>query len=232
MMVLAIDTSCEQASCAINDNGVVRETRSPEDKRRHSSVLMPMVMQFLEDNGFSLDEVDLFAVGSGPGSFTGIRIGMASVKGMAFIKGRGIYTAKSLDILANRYDEKAGTVCPMIDARNGQVYTAIYRWNGEFHEPVTGYIGISVERLSEMLAIEKEPVTLCGDAHGKYLDFLRDEKGLHGILSDESNKYPSAAVLAVMAAKNNPLGETGSASGSMPFYLRESQAERLYDSDR
>ncbi|MBN1624428.1 MAG: tRNA (adenosine(37)-N6)-threonylcarbamoyltransferase complex dimerization subunit type 1 TsaB [Clostridia bacterium] len=229
MKILAIDTSCEQASCALYIEGEIVEKKSPVDKRRHSSSLMPMVSDLLAENSLTAGDMDFFAVGSGPGSFTGIRIGMSAVKGMAFAAGKSIHSAKSLDILANRYKAPVGIVCPMIDARNRQVYTALYKWNGDFYEPETDYIGISIEKLSEILAEKDGPIVICGDALEKYQEFLTAEAGIIGIESDSSNKYPSAAVLADMAARGIELIDKGSASATLPFYLRESQAKRLYD---
>ncbi len=229
MKILAIDTSCEQASCALYIEGQVVEKKSTEDKRKHSSVLMPMVSEFLSDNNLTVGDMDLFAVGSGPGSFTGIRIGMSAIKGMALAADKRIVSAKSLDILANKYTENSGIVCPMIDARNRQVYTALYKWNGNFYEPFTEYCGITIEKLSESIASANGPVIICGDAHEKYLDFLVSEAGLNYIKADPGNKYPSAAVLACMAANGTGLLETGNAAEILPFYLRESQAKRLYD---
>jgi tRNA threonylcarbamoyladenosine biosynthesis protein TsaB len=229
MKILAIDTSCEQASCALYIEGELMEKKSPVDKRRHSSVLMSMVKDLLDENNLKARDMDLFAVGSGPGSFTGIRIGMSAVKGMAYATGKSIHSAKSLDILANRYKSPVGIVCPMIDARNRQVYTAVYRWNGNFYEPETDYLGISIEKLSELLAGKDGRKVICGDACEKHLEFLTVEAGIRGIEADTFNKYPSAVVLADMVAGDNALVDKGNAAEILPFYLRESQAKRLYD---
>lgn len=229
MKILAIDTSCEQASCALYIDGNITEKKSPEDKRKHSSVLMPMIMDFLNESRLTVSDINLFAIGSGPGSFTGIRIGMAAVKGMSLVTGRDIMSAKSLDILANKYGKSDDLICPMIDARNRQVYTAIYKWDVNCYKPITDYMGIKVDELAKILATQKKPVMLCGDAHEKYLEYFVEELNHKKIKADSLNKYPSAAVLAKMTADKSSLVKRGSATDTMPFYLRESQAERLHD---
>ena len=232
MIILAIDTSCEQASCALYIDGVITDKKSAEDKKKHSSVLMPMVMGFLSENNLKVSDVDKFAVGCGPGSFTGIRIGIAAVKAMAYAVEKPVAAGKSLDVLANKYDGTVQTVCPMIDARNRQVYTAIYRWTGHYYKPLTDYMGITVDRLADMLKEEDGPVAICGDAHEKYLNFLNGKIPGNRISGDAENKYPKASVLAAMVARGNPLLEFGDATSVLPFYLRESQAERLYDAGK
>ncbi len=126
MIILGIDTSCEQASCAVYIDGVVKERRSEIDKRKHSETLMPMVDFFLKEEGLTISDIDSFTVSSGPGSFTGLRIGMAVVKGMAYVMDKKIRLIKTPDVLANYFPIESEAVCPVIDARNNQVYTAIY----------------------------------------------------------------------------------------------------------
>lgn len=221
MIILSVDTSCEQASCAIYEDGSVTERKSPEDKRKHSSVLMPMVMDFLRETGISVSDIDIFAVGSGPGSFTGIRIGMSAMKGMALASGKPLVTVRSLDALACRYTKPGRVICPVIDARNRQVYTSIYLWSDGGYYPFVEYMGITVEDLNKRLSGFDKPVVLCGDAADEYADFL-------GAEADRENKYPSAAVIARMTASENSLITKGDAGSAIPFYLRESQAKRLY----
>ncbi|HPJ21160.1 MAG TPA: tRNA (adenosine(37)-N6)-threonylcarbamoyltransferase complex dimerization subunit type 1 TsaB [Clostridia bacterium] len=228
MKILALETSCEQASCALYIDGTVVEKKSQEDKRRHSSVLMPMVMDLLHENNLTADEIDLFAACSGPGSFTGIRIGMSAAKGMAFAANKPLASARSLDILAAGYNSSAAIVCPVIDARNMQVYTAVYEWKNGAYMPVTGYMGIHIEELAVILKAATEHITLCGDAQETCLGLMK-EAGIRDIGIDPANRFPSAAVLAKMAATGSTLIKKGSAADILPFYLRESQAKKLYD---
>jgi tRNA threonylcarbamoyladenosine biosynthesis protein TsaB len=224
MKILGIDTSCEQASCALYIDGIVSERRSSIDKRKHSETLMPMVDRFLKDSGINAGEIDLYAVSAGPGSFTGLRIGMAAVKGMAYAMDRKIAVIKTPDVLANYYNSDDSAVCPMIDARNNQVYTAIYKKEAGFQMPVTGYMGIKIEELAEMLS-QYEKVEFCGDASVKHYDFFKSA-GINCIKPSDEYLYPSAAVLVELAAGG--IGEQVRPDEAVPFYLRVSQAERFH----
>jgi tRNA threonylcarbamoyladenosine biosynthesis protein TsaB len=226
MIILGIDTSCEQASCAVNKYGVISERRSSVDKRKHSETLMPMVDKFLKDAGIMVKDIDLYAVSSGPGSFTGLRIGMAAAKGMAYATGREIAVIKTLDVLANYYGSDDSVVCPMIDARNNQVYTAIYTKKGKFQKPYTDYMGIKIEELADMLSVN-EKVKLCGDASIKHYAFF-EAKGINCVKPPEEYLYPSAAVLVKLAAEG--IGDRVRPDEAVPFYLRVSQAERFHGS--
>ncbi len=224
MIILGVDTSCEQASCAIYSDKGIQERRSVVDKRKHSETLMPMVDAFLKDLGINVRDIDLFAVSGGPGSFTGLRIGMAAIKGMAFATNKQIAVIKTPDVLANYYSKEGNTVCPLIDARNNQVYTAVYKWKDSFYRPVTDYLGVKIEELADILK-DYENVKFCGDAAIKHYEFFT----VNNINCSEPNPeelYPSAGVLVKLAVAG--FGEIVSPSEAVPFYLRVSQAERFH----
>ncbi|MCK5758655.1 MAG: tRNA (adenosine(37)-N6)-threonylcarbamoyltransferase complex dimerization subunit type 1 TsaB [Clostridiales bacterium] len=224
MIILGVDTSCEQASCAIYSENDIQERRSVVDKRKHSETLMPMIDAFLKDIGIGVRDIDLFAVSGGPGSFTGLRIGMAAIKGMAFSTNKQIAVIKTPDVLANYYSTEGITVCPVIDARNNQVYTAVYKWKDSFYRPVTDYMGVKIEELADILK-DYEKVQFCGDAAIKHYDYFKN----NSINCSEPNPdelYPSAGVLVRLAAAG--FGEIVSPSEAVPFYLRVSQAERFH----
>ena len=224
MIILGVDTSCEQASCAIYRDNDIQERRSVVDKRKHSETLMPMIDAFLKDIDIGVRDIDLFAVSGGPGSFTGLRIGMAAIKGMAFSTNKQIAVIKTPDVLANYYSTEENTVCPVIDARNNQVYTAVYKWKDSFYRPVTDYLGVKIEELADILK-NYEKVNFCGDAAIKHYEFFKD----NNIKCSEPNPdrlFPSAGVLVRLAAAG--FGEIVSPSEAVPFYLRVSQAERFH----
>lgn len=224
MIILGIDTSCEQASCAVFKDGEIWERRSKPDKKKHSETLMPMVDEFLKVKGIRVTDIDLFAVSGGPGSFTGLRIGMAAIKGMAYTVKKQVAVIKTLDILANSFKSSAETVCPMIDARNNQVYTAIYKYSNGLFKPATEYLGMKIEDLANKLK-EYNKVSICGDASIKHYNFLTE----HGVICKEPDKvhlYPSSGILVSMAAEGS--GDVVDPSEAVPYYLRVSQAERFH----
>jgi len=166
----------------------------------------------------------MFAISGGPGSFTGLRIGMAAVKGMAYTVKKQIAVIKTLDILANSFSEGEEMVCPMIDARNNQVYTAFYQFNNGFYKPVSDYIGIKIEDLAGRLKQYKN-VRICGDASIGHYRYLTEHE-VNCTEPNNENLYPSSEVLVAMAAKG--YGDIVNPSDAIPFYLRVSQAERFH----
>lgn len=228
MIILGADTSCNRASCALWIDGKIIESTSGEDKRKHSETFMPMVAALMEQNKIQPKDLDLLAVTSGPGSFTGLRIGMASIKGMAYTLGIKIATATSLDILANGVKEYGGTICPIIDARNRQVYTALYKKEQKGVKRISEYMGIKIEDLAERLLQAEQPIHLCGDASPQYYEFFTKQKNINCAQLDKKGIYPSAAVLVEMAAKQTQGISIADPAEVVPYYLRKSQAERLY----
>jgi len=226
MIILGIDTSCEQASCSVYIEGVVKERRTGIDKRKHSETLMPMVDSFLKEEGLEITDINSFAVSAGPGSFTGLRIGMAAVKGLAYAQGKKITVIKTLDVLANYFPVGSETVCPVIDARNNQVYTAVYKEEDGYYKPATDYIGIKIEELADILK-QYNKIVLCGDASLKHYEFFIS----NGVNCQKPNPgflYPSAGILVRLAAAG--FGQEVEVSEAVPFYLRVSQAERFHGS--
>ncbi|MFO7636077.1 MAG: tRNA (adenosine(37)-N6)-threonylcarbamoyltransferase complex dimerization subunit type 1 TsaB [Clostridia bacterium] len=220
-MILGIDTSCEQASCAVVRDGVVLREKKRLDRKKHSETLIPLVAELLDGLGLKPGDIGLFAVSQGPGSFTGLRIGMASVKAMAYALGRRIVCVPTLDILANMHPLQDGLVLPLIDARNDQVYTALYRREGSLYRPVTEAMAIPVTGLKQMLASHGERIDTCGDAA------MRHHRALGVDPPGEGMEYPSAGVCALLGQTYEKWGKSVSPEEALPFYLRVSQAERL-----
>jgi tRNA threonylcarbamoyladenosine biosynthesis protein TsaB len=227
MIILGADTSCDRASCALWIDGKIEERKTAEDKRRHSETFMPMVAGLMKGKGVKPADLDFLAVSTGPGSFTGLRIGMASIKGMAYTLGLKIACATSLDILADGLSDAEGIICPVIDARNRQVYTALYENSSGGVIRTTDYMGIKVEDLAKKLLDGQKPVKLCGDAANEYCGYFAEKFHIPCEVPEDSG-YPSAGVLVNMAAKGHPGISVLDAEEALPFYLRKSQAERLH----
>jgi tRNA threonylcarbamoyladenosine biosynthesis protein TsaB len=124
-----------------------------------------MIESLLSFFSMSADDVDLFAVSTGPGSFTGVRIGTATVKGLAFAKGKPCVGVSTLEAIAYNLRFHKGIVCPVMNARRSQVYTAIFRSDGEKLERLTGDLAISISELDTMLAEYSEDIVLSGDGY-------------------------------------------------------------------
>lgn len=162
MKVLAIDTSSAAASCALLEaNRPIAEFYT-DAKLTHSQTIMPMVNALFECSHSKLEDVDLFAVSTGPGSFTGLRIGVAAVKGMAQVLEKPCFAVSTLEGLAYNLYDRSGLACAVMDARCGQVYTALFELDNHMQR-LTPDEAIMAEELAERLSGQKKPVTLVGD---------------------------------------------------------------------
>src|SRR3712207_4927086 len=126
MKILSIDSSTSSASCAILEDNKLLGEITLNDKKQHSVILMPLIDSLLKDLKLTINDIDAFAVSSGPGSFTGLRIGIATVKGLADGTGKPFVGISSLDGLAFNLAYSSGIICPIIDALRDNVYTALY----------------------------------------------------------------------------------------------------------
>ena len=130
MKILAVDSSALVASVALAEDGALLGEYTINNKNTHSETLLPMIESLLGFFSLSASDVDLFAVSSGPGSFTGVRIGAATVKGLAFAMNRACVGVSTLEALAYNMIAYKGLVCAVMNARRAQVYTALFRSDG------------------------------------------------------------------------------------------------------
>jgi len=219
MLIFASDTSLESASCALIKNNQVIKEVAINNNKRHAINFMPMVKKFFDNSEYSLRDVDLFAISSGPGSFTGLRIGITSIKSMAYALNKKIVMVPTLDILAFQSYEKDKIMCPLINARNNQVYTAIYSEKRE-----TEYMGIHIDKLVNLLQKYDKDIVLSGDGVLLHMEYLKI-KIKNKISFDDSHTYPKSSACGLMALNYDKI----EAKDAVPFYLRQSQAERLFN---
>lgn len=223
MNLLAVDTATPMASLALVTDDGVSETFL-RSRRTHARHVMSMIHALLGLSGRTITDIDGYAVGCGPGSFTGIRIGMSTVKGLAMALDRPVVGVSTLDALARQADGLADAVCAMIDARRGEVYAAFYR-RGE-----TGLNRISSEQVMVPEAIGEwlgDERCLClGTGATLYRDLLTTRFGRHVTFAPEEMHYPRAVVIARLAQSRISQAPADSFLGIVPTYLRKSDAER------
>lgn len=222
MKLLAIDSSAKVAAAAIcAEDRILAETQL-HTGLTHSQTLMPICKALLDNAGTTLAELDGFALAAGPGSFTGLRIGMAAVKGMAFATGKPCYPVSTLEALAYNLSGFAGTLCPVMDARRGQVYNALFAAADSGPDRICEDRAISIEELGQELAARPGPIWLCGDGAELCFERLREE--LSSVrLAPLALRYQKASSVA-LAVFRRP--EPVAAAALMPSYLRLPQAER------
>lgn len=225
MLILAIDTTALTASVAVADfDGETLKSHSVfsvKNALTHSETLFPMIDSALKIFGKSINEIDLFAVSAGPGSFTGVRIGVAAIKGLSF-EGKPCAAVSTLEALAENIGGD-GLICPLMDARRNVFYNALFvRENGELKRLTTDR-PISLEELKEEMSAF-ESVRICGDGTALFIKNYDGEVKVTAPSPAERDQ--NALSVAKCAAKAFAKGEVITASELKPIYLRKAQAER------
>ena len=231
MKILAIDTSAVAASCAVCEDGLVLGESFLNRKLTHSQTILPMAEDMLKNCRLSLGEIDAFAVAAGPGSFTGLRIGISAVKALAFAEGKTAAGVSTLLGLAYNLLGTRGIICPVMDARCGQVYTAVFQGTETFLERLITDEAVPIEQLfsqlEEVCRKEGLPVWFVGD--GAELCFGRWEKekpAFSAFLAPAARRFAHASSTALAAEQEKEL--FCPAVELNPVYLRLPQAEREY----
>jgi tRNA threonylcarbamoyladenosine biosynthesis protein TsaB len=231
MRALAIDTSTATAGIAVVDETGLLAEFLLKDMKTHSQKLVPMLAEILESLRLELSDIDIYAAVTGPGSFTGIRIGVTTVKALAYALKKPTAGITSLDALANAAAvSEDKLVCPMIDARNNQVYTALYRSRGGALENLSGYMGIHVSELLKQIEDKAgtSKILFTGDGVMLHRDFLRIGLGERCMFMPDFALQQIAASAAQIALTKALTKDTSDCMELMPFYLRPSQAEREF----
>lgn len=220
MYILAVDTTGNVCSAAVLSDGHLVSESYVDNKLTHSETLAPMVDTCLKSAGLNVKDIGLFCCAVGPGSFTGIRIGTGMIKAFSHASGKpaiGINTLDALSYNARGTDE---TVCPIIDARRGEVYTASYL-NGE---RVSEYRAELLDAVLEGLTGKR--VVFLGDAAVNYCEKILAVSELFRI-AHAGTVLQRAGSVGLAAFDMYNKGACGDAYSLEPFYLRETQAERL-----
>ncbi|MBC8585781.1 tRNA (adenosine(37)-N6)-threonylcarbamoyltransferase complex dimerization subunit type 1 TsaB [Youxingia wuxianensis] len=225
MKLLAVDTSSITASCALLEDKKLLGEFFSNVKLTHSQTIMPMVESLLKQTRVSLEEIDAFAVTGGPGSFTGLRIGLAAVKGMAWALERPCITVSTLEALAYNLYGIDCVVAPVLDARCSQVYTALFRWEGERITRLEEDDAISLQNLKNRLKNVEKPVFLVGDGAEMCYNNLCQEIP-HLRLPSPALIWLRSSALGAAALSYAADGITVSPAQLAPCYLRLPQAQR------
>lgn len=226
MRVLAVETSTLTGAVAlISGDTVVAECRL-NIAVTHSERLLPAVDHVLAVAGLGLADVDALAVAVGPGSFTGLRIGVSTMKSLAFATGKPLAAIPTLDALAWTLPFAAHPVCPILDARKSEVYAGLYRTGGGRLERLWEYEALAPARLAERLARDAPgPVIFVGDGVASHAAVLRGHLGGDARLAPPALRLPSAVAVADLARAALDRGEAVDPAALVPIYVRRSEAE-------
>lgn len=223
MKILSLDSSATVATVALFEDGRLLAEYTLNNGNTHSETLLPMVEAVLRSYGETVDGIDLFAATTGPGSFTGVRIGAATVKGLAFSTGKPCVEVSTLEAIAENLAVRDGLICPVMNARRSQVYTALFRAEGGTLTRLMPDSALSIEELDGILSEYGEPVSFAGDGYTITVEALKKTAYLP---TPERLRHQSAASVSTVAYKMALEGKTVTDKELKVTYLRPSQAER------
>ena len=228
MKVLAIDTSGPNCSVAVLDEQKVIGSFTINIGKTHSETLLPLVDELLKFIGLELSEIDIFACCIGPGSFTGIRIGISTIKGFALSLNKPVISISALEGLAYNVTHFDGIICSILNANNNNVYSALYKLEG-YPKMTEDYFTDSIDSLIEEIKKKKEKVLFIGDGAIAYKEKIQNKLSEQAIFVSHHLNEQSSVSIARAALYKYSKGDVGDAFNIQPLYLRKSQAERLME---
>lgn len=220
MSILAIDTATSSLSAAIADQKHIIAQFALDVGKTHSACFLPMLDSMLANSGLKISDMDAIAVTVGPGSFTGLRIGVATAKAWGQLLDIPILAVNSLEAMAEATGSE-GLVCPIFDARRDEVYTALF----DNHQRLSPDRAISPHQLAGELFSYNKPVLMAGDGLRNYQQIMADVLGDKLQLAAEPVRYVMAAAAAIIGQKKYARGEFTNPALLQPVYLRLSEAE-------
>ena len=226
MKILGLDSSGIVASVAIVEDDVLIAEYTVNYKKTHSQTLLPMLDEIAKMTELDLNSIDAIAVAAGPGSFTGLRIGSATAKGLGLALKKPLIAIPTVEGLAYNLYDISGLICPIMDARRKQVYTGIYRFTDHQLKVVEDQMAVSMETVIEKLNQYGEVVTFLGDGVPVFHELIAEKMTVpYSFAPAHVNKQRAAAVAALGEIYYRQ-GKTETAMEHVPDYLRVSQAER------
>lgn len=226
MKILGLDSSGIVASVAIVEDDVLIAEYTVNYKKTHSQTLLPMLDEIAKMTELDLNSIDAIAVAAGPGSFTGLRIGSATAKGLGLVLKKPLIAIPTVEGLAYNLYDISGLICPIMDARRKQVYTGIYRFTDHQLKVVEDQMAVPMETVIEKLNQYGEAVTFLGDGVSVFHELIAEKMTVpYSFAPAHVNKQRAAAV-ATLGEIYYRQGKTETAMEHVPDYLRVSQAER------
>ena len=228
MKILAIDTSTNVASCAIMDDEKLLGEFTVNDNITHSQKILPLISNTLSRCKIDISEIDVFAVADGPGSYTGLRIGVATINGLAQATHKQVVGVSSLQALAQSIVTSEKLIVPLINARRDRAFTAIYSSKHSFKTILEPQLLEMVELL-EILDKKNQDIIFIGEGTTIYKDMIIEKLGERAYFTPKNLNVAKASSVAEISLEKVKLGETKTYFDLTPNYLRETQAQREYD---
>ncbi|MCX7792823.1 MAG: tRNA (adenosine(37)-N6)-threonylcarbamoyltransferase complex dimerization subunit type 1 TsaB [Thermodesulfovibrionales bacterium] len=221
MRILAIETSTVLGGIAIVDDKVLISEIRLNVSVEHSERLLPEIAHLIKASGLSIEDIDAFAISTGPGSFTGLRVGMATAKGLSFASGKPLIAVSTLEAMAWNLPYTHYPVCTVLDARRNQVFMALFKWKEENFITLKEPSVIERNRLPDIVReiVNSERVILIGNG----CDFYKERKEF--LIPQGHHILPSPANVAFLGLRIAREGRFSDPLTLTPLYLRKSQAE-------
>ncbi|MDE5830810.1 MAG: tRNA (adenosine(37)-N6)-threonylcarbamoyltransferase complex dimerization subunit type 1 TsaB [Clostridia bacterium] len=223
MKILAIETSCDILSVSLlEDNNLILELKESSPKS-HSETLMPLIDKLLKDTDTSLDDISLFACDNGPGSFTGIRIGLSTVKALCDIKEKPCTSVSSLEALAYTCKEEDALICSMIDAKHSNIYAGIFEFKNGNYSKLKDFTFCNISDFLEALGSLKKKIFFVGNCGILYKDVIKSYLKYEVCFLDDS--FPTSKYVGISAFDKYNAGSFSDSLSLSALYLKNSSAE-------
>ncbi len=229
MLILAMDTTSRIASAALCRDGAVIGYGEKDSQMNHSRTILPVVAQLMEENGCAMGDVDVFAATVGPGSFTGVRIGVAAIKGYAWSTGKPCAAVSTLESAAWAAKGRQGTLCAAVKARQDEFFYGFFRSDGALHRLKDDGVDRAAVILAQLAQLP-QPIYLTGDGADELYGFCAAEGAAQLQLAEGCRQNAAATALCAVQLAN--AGRLVDCHGLKPSYLRLSQAERMKQNNK
>lgn len=229
LKLLAIDTTSNVATAAVVEETKCLGEITLNHSKTHSQKMMPIIESLLNELALDIKELDGIAVSAGPGSFTGVRIGMATAKALGHAQNLPVYPVSALEGLAYNVPAFDGLICPIMDARRDQVYTAIFKIENQKMVRILEDSPLSINELLMELDKNNEKVLFLGDGIVRFKDTIINHIGDRSVFASPHLRMQRASSVGFLVLEKIDEFENPSYLNAVPDYLRKSQAEREYD---
>ena len=226
MKLLGIDSSSLVASVAVVTDDVLTAEYTVDFKKTHSQTLLPMIDEVVTMLGMDLHEIDAIAVSGGPGSFTGLRIGSATAKGLGLALGKPLIHIPTVDALAYNLAGNRDIICPLMDARRNQTYTGLYRFDGNQMEIIKPQCAVGIDEIIAEVNKLGQAVVFLGDGVAVFETYIHENCTVPYTFAPAHVNKQRAGAVAALGEIYYTEGKTETAEEHKPDYLRLSQAER------
>lgn len=226
MKILALDSSGLTASVAVVEDHIMVGEYTINYKKTHSQTLLPMLDRLAVEIELDLNTVDYIAIAAGPGSFTGLRIGSATAKGLGLALEKPLVHVPTVDALAYNFYGTDKVICPLMDARRNQVYTGLYQFQSSEFKVLKEQCAVGIEEILAMVNQLGKEVIFLGDGVPVYKEIIEEILEVPYVLAPAHANRQRAAAVAVLAQQYIAQGKIETAAEHQPDYLRLSQAER------